>query len=65
LEARVGVQELAIVNESTTILATPKRDTCPETGADIVVGEMVCSQTANELVTEVRMSFISSYCESA
>ena len=64
MESRVGVRELAIVNESTTILATPKRDTCPETGADIVAGEMVCSQTANELVTEVWMSFISSYDES-
>jgi len=39
LHARIGVRGLAIVNESATILATPKRDACPETGADIVVGK--------------------------
>jgi len=47
------------MNVSATVTATLKRVLDPETGVDIVTEGMVYGYTANELVTEIWMSFIS------
>jgi len=48
------------MSESETVIATLKRVLDPETGVDIVSEGMVYGYTANELVTEIWMSFMSS-----
>ena len=48
------------MSETDKVIATLKRVLDPETGVDIVTERMVYGYTANELVTEIWMSFMSS-----
>ncbi len=47
------------MSETDKVMATLKRVLDPETGLDIVTERMVYGYTANELVTEIWMSFMS------
>jgi metal-sulfur cluster biosynthetic enzyme len=48
------------MSETDKVIATLKRVLDPETGVDIVTERMVYGYTANKLVTEIWMSFMSS-----
>jgi metal-sulfur cluster biosynthetic enzyme len=50
---------MAIMNDRATVIATLKRVRDTETGVDIVTERLVYGYTANELVTEIWMSFTS------
>jgi len=48
------------MSETDRVMATLRRVVDPETGVDVVTERMVYGYTANELVTEIWMSFMSS-----